>query len=57
MCGIFGITIGQDSGLKADSAKRCFSRLFSLSETRGTEAAGMALLGNDSIPVLKGAMI
>ncbi len=55
MCGIFGIVIGSDACIPAEFVEETTARLFRFSETRGREAAGLAMRVNGSIDVLKQA--
>ncbi|MEO8209862.1 MAG: hypothetical protein ABI840_04845 [bacterium] len=52
MCGIFGLTVAKDSPLK-ENFKQILSELFLLSESRGKEASGFALLNDTEIRYLK----
>lgn len=56
MCGIFGILINKNSNFGPSSFKNAVGYLFELSESRGKEAAGIALLSNDSIKVYKSSI-
>ena len=57
MCGIFGIVAGPSSPLRTDvGLRRSIERLFTLSETRGKEAAGIAVSAGDRIAVFKSAV-
>ncbi|MFA5294504.1 MAG: hypothetical protein WC382_03185 [Methanoregulaceae archaeon] len=53
MCGIFGILLGQGSTLPIHTVHDSLTALFRLSESRGKEAAGLALRGNHSLYVYK----
>ncbi|MBI4615426.1 MAG: hypothetical protein HY720_17545 [Planctomycetes bacterium] len=53
MCGIFGVAVPEGSGWTALDLERAVSELFRLSESRGKEAAGLALQSRDRIHVLK----
>jgi len=53
MCGIFGVVAGHSSPLTDQQLKKTISGLFLLSESRGREAAGLALRVRESIRVLK----
>ena len=53
MCGIFGIVLGTGHNWTPGQLQRAVARLWRLSESRGREAAGLALLRNDSIQILK----
>ena len=55
MCGIFGVVYGKDTAITPEFAGRVVEKLFRASETRGREAAGMALFNGESIDVLKQA--
>ena len=57
MCGIFGGVIGAGSTLRtAPELERCMRELFSLSESRGKEAAGLALATADELATYKAAL-
>jgi glutamine---fructose-6-phosphate transaminase (isomerizing) len=57
MCGIFGGVIRSGSALReAAELERCLQQLFSLSESRGKEAAGLALANADELSTYKAAM-
>jgi hypothetical protein len=53
MCGIFGILFTQDDRLQRESSRALVLSLLTLSETRGREAAGLAVHDGQSIEVLK----
>jgi glucosamine--fructose-6-phosphate aminotransferase (isomerizing) len=55
MCGIFGYLIKQGSDIQAEELRDVFTSLVRLSESRGKEAAGMALVDNAMIRVYKEA--
>src|SRR5688572_30567849 len=55
MCGIFGVIVGRDPAISAEFAGGVVERLFLFSETRGREAAGLALFNGTGIDVLKQA--
>ncbi len=55
MCGIFGVVVGSDPSIAPEFAGTVVERLFRFSETRGREAAGLALFSGESIDVLKQA--
>ncbi len=55
MCGIFGIVVSRDADISAARIRDMTAQLFQLSETRGQEAAGLALRVGDTIEVLKQA--
>lgn len=53
MCGIFGLVISRKHGMNYDEWKAGLSSLFNLSETRGKEAAGIAIATRQEIVVHK----
>ncbi len=53
MCGIFGVATTEASALSIEDLKRLVGDLFKLSESRGKEAAGLAILSPDAIYVHK----
>lgn len=53
MCGIFGLILSGKSKVDKKKLKPALDYLFKLSESRGKEASGIALLLNDSIDVYK----
>lgn len=62
MCGIFGVIVGETTGLKKQEIVAVTNRLFELSELRGKESAGIAIknglrksiqLYKDAIPAKK----
>ncbi len=53
MCGIFGITIGNQTHLTRNLLKKIIVQLFLLTESRGKEASGLALLADEEIRVVK----
>ena len=55
MCGIFGILTTEDSHLTVSALQGMLQNLFKLSESRGKEAAGMAIRKDDGIYVFKSA--
>jgi glutamine---fructose-6-phosphate transaminase (isomerizing) len=55
MCGIFGVVLGSDPAIDNELAATLVERLFRFSESRGREAAGVAVWNGDSIDVLKQA--
>lgn len=55
MCGIFGIVVPSGSSMPKAALESMVTELFLLSESRGKEASGMAVLEGDSIRVLKRA--
>lgn len=56
MCGIFGVIYGENSSFTPISTKLVINELFKLSESRGREASGMALLSDNTIFVGKYAL-
>ncbi len=56
MCGIFGVLAGPDAPLSARRIQDIVDVLFRLSESRGREAAGVAVLSPDAIRVYKEAV-
>src|SRR5688500_515388 len=55
MCGIFGVVYGRDAQISPDFAASVVETLFRCSESRGKEAAGLAVYDGRSINVLKQA--
>jgi glutamine---fructose-6-phosphate transaminase (isomerizing) len=55
MCGIFGLTLTPESSLSSDGIEKIIQLLFRFSESRGSEAAGIAFGGLDSIAVFRRA--
>ncbi|MCG8408113.1 MAG: hypothetical protein MI923_23185 [Phycisphaerales bacterium] len=55
MCGIFGIVLAENSGITPQDFKSTASDLFRLSEARGKESAGLAMLNGGPICVYKSA--
>ncbi len=53
MCGIFGLVLTERVGLDVRALAANTTALFRLSETRGREAAGLAVLAPDAIRVYK----
>jgi glutamine---fructose-6-phosphate transaminase (isomerizing) len=53
MCGIFGILFTKDERLERESSRALVLSLLTLSETRGREAAGLAVHDGQRIEVLK----
>lgn len=53
MCGIFGVLTSEGADHSADLIKRHIDTLFLLSESRGKEAAGIAIKTRDAVHVLK----
>ncbi|MCP4374514.1 MAG: hypothetical protein GY797_41390 [Deltaproteobacteria bacterium] len=56
MCGIFGLTVSEQSGFTPELLLSTTNELFKLSESRGKEAAGVAVYEQDSIEVYKDAV-
>jgi glucosamine--fructose-6-phosphate aminotransferase (isomerizing) len=56
MCGIFGVMIGKEARLGLRDLDALLSRLFLLSESRGKEAAGLAVRRGDSLRVHRQAV-
>lgn len=56
MCGIFGIVIGDGAEVSVAQVVSAVSGLFTLSETRGKESAGLAVVNGGPIHVLKQAI-
>ncbi|MCE9592914.1 MAG: hypothetical protein K8S98_01870 [Planctomycetes bacterium] len=55
MCGIFGVVFRPSVGIDPEFARTVVERLYKLSETRGKEAAGLAIHDGRSIQLLKEA--
>ena len=55
MCGIFGVVCGKDEALDPEFAGGVVRQLLRFSETRGREAAGLAVHNGERIEVLKQA--
>jgi hypothetical protein len=55
MCGIFGAVFSKAESVPARLAERVALKLYRCSQTRGSEAAGLALVGKERIDVLKQA--
>lgn len=53
MCGIFGLAASKGHGLSRESWDNAVERLFALSESRGKEAAGLAIVTPERIVVHK----
>lgn len=53
MCGIFGIAVGNDLNINRKLLKAIVDNLFELSESRGKEAAGIAIYSKSDIKVYK----
>src|SRR4051812_18728826 len=56
MCGIFGVGVGSASGLERQRLPGVLSDLFVLSESRGKEAAGIAINNGQGVFVAKEAI-
>jgi len=55
MCGIFGVVVGKDERVSPELAGSVIRKLYECSQTRGSEAAGLALHDGRTIDVLKQA--
>lgn len=55
MCGIFGLVVTPESQLKSTSIVKILENLFKLSESRGSEAAGIAIGGSANLQVFRRA--
>jgi asparagine synthetase B (glutamine-hydrolysing) len=55
MCGIFGLVVSNPAALPTDRLKPAVDKLFALSEWRGKEAAGLAVLAGGELSVFKQA--
>src|SRR3989338_2888264 len=55
MCGIFGLAVNETSHFDTASLQSVVGELFKLSESRGKEASGLALMTGDQIRVMKQA--
>lgn len=53
MCGIFGIVSGKNSSFEPNDFKKLTGELFKLSESRGKEASGLAVLSGEKIQIYK----
>ncbi|MCA9244014.1 MAG: hypothetical protein KDA32_08680 [Phycisphaerales bacterium] len=53
MCGIFGIVARRPGAFEAGQLARLLNKLFKLSESRGKEAAGVAVLSDGAIDIYK----
>lgn len=56
MCGIFGLSVGERSTFSPQQFKSTLHDLFRLSESRGKEAAGLAIHQADAIHIFKSAI-
>jgi asparagine synthetase B (glutamine-hydrolysing) len=56
MCGIFGVFLPCNSEIELKLLQFISNRLFQLSETRGRESAGLALLSQNKLEVMKGPL-
>lgn len=55
MCGIFGLVVTPESQLSSKSIEKIIESLFKLSESRGSEAAGIAIGGESHLQVFRRA--
>jgi glucosamine--fructose-6-phosphate aminotransferase (isomerizing) len=55
MCGIFGLVVTADSQLQSGTIVKILERLFKFSESRGSEAGGIAIGGTTSLQVFRRA--
>ncbi|MFM1807051.1 MAG: hypothetical protein RL212_1310 [Pseudomonadota bacterium] len=55
MCGIFGLVVTPESQLKSTSIVKIIESLFKLSESRGSEASGIAFRGSANLQVFRRA--
>lgn len=55
MCGIFGLVVTPESQLQSGTIVKILERLFKLSESRGSEAAGIAIGGTSNLRVFRRA--
>lgn len=53
MCGIFGLITKNDSEIRPEKIKAITNSLFKLSESRGKEAAGIAIKTTNSVSIFK----
>jgi glutamine---fructose-6-phosphate transaminase (isomerizing) len=53
MCGIFGLVVSPTSTVNRDSVRSLIGDLFKLSESRGSEAAGIAVAGVSNLQVFR----
>jgi len=53
MCGIFGIAAGKETGIPPEWYRSVVDELFKLSESRGKESAGVAVLDEREIQIFK----
>lgn len=56
MCGIFGFVSASSRRLSTDAVENLMARLFRLSESRGREASGLAVLAANEINLCKGSI-
>ena len=56
MCGIFGLVIARGSHVPAEVVRSLAGRLFPFSETRGREAAGVAIQSDNALTIYKQSM-
>lgn len=57
MCGIFGVLLGKDTKFTPQTLKNTVNNLFVLSESRGKEAAGIAILSRGKLNIHKQGVI
>src|SRR5262245_55315099 len=55
MCGIFGLVLGEGHAYNGQQVIAAIDQLFRISESRGREAAGLAVVHPDCINVIKSA--
>ena len=56
MCGVWGFVASDTSTFNTAKLNRILDRFFILSESRGKEASGLALVDKSSITILKRAI-
>jgi len=56
MCGIFGVAYAADAGMDAKQTHQLLDFLFSFSQSRGQEAAGLMLLSKSGCVINKGTL-
>lgn len=57
MCGIFGVLVSKNTGYPSGLLKSITNELFLLSESRGKEAAGIAILNGEDLNIYKKGVI
>lgn len=57
MCGIFGLITRADSGYSCDAWNKAIAQLFTLSQTRGKEAAGIAIATPSRLSIYKDSVM